>query len=75
MKSFIDNDGTRAVVQIITAPVSLVQEKKNSECVGLALESPNRIVKIQSEPPMMEKGFGSIFQSTQGWRSFEKKEE
>ena len=61
MKSFVDVDGTRAVVQIIKAPILLGLEKKNTENTGLVLESPSRLSKMQSEPSFLDKGFRKIF--------------
>lgn len=48
MRSFVDVDGTRTVVQIIKAPEALAIEKRNIENVSLLQDNPAKLVRLQS---------------------------
>lgn len=48
MRSFVDVDGTRTVVQIIKAPEALAMEKRNIENISLVQGNPTKLVRLQS---------------------------
>ena len=55
MKSIVDVDGTRTVVQIIKAPELL----KNFERRQFSMESPTKVARPQSQSILVNKGFTS----------------
>lgn len=65
VRSIAESDGTRTIVQIIKAPQGIGSgigmERKNTEPLGLCLESPAKIVRLQSEPLIQVGGFSTVF--------------
>jgi len=75
VRSMVESDGTRTIVQIIKAPQSIGSgigmERKNTEPLGLCMESPAKIIRLQSEPLIQVGGFSTVFKP----RNVEKQEE